>query len=65
VQTAVKVDQSCFDLVKNPEGFILDDAYGPLHAGEIELAKEWGAQLVLASVGRNDGWAILDNLSGE
>ena len=33
-------------LVKSPEGFILDDAYGPLRAGEIERAKEWGAGLV-------------------
>jgi hypothetical protein len=37
--------------VKNPEGFALDEAHGPLHAGEIERAKEWGAQLVRASVG--------------
>jgi hypothetical protein len=32
--------------------FVLDEAYGPLPAGEIERAKEWGAQLVWASVGR-------------
>jgi hypothetical protein len=38
----------------NPEGFILAGAYGPLHAGEIERAKEWGAQLVRASVGTED-----------
>ena len=49
-----------YGLVKNPEGFILDDAYGPLRAGEIERAKEWGAQLVRASVGKEDGWAIWD-----
>jgi hypothetical protein len=51
--------------MKNPEGFILDDAYGPLRAGEIERAKEWGAQLVRASVGKEDGWAIWDDGSGE
>jgi HSP20 family molecular chaperone IbpA len=37
-------------VVKNPEGFVVDDAHGPLHEGEIERAKEWGAQLVRASV---------------
>jgi hypothetical protein len=31
-----------YELVKNAEGFILDDAYGPLLTGEIERAKEWG-----------------------
>ena len=38
-------------LVKNPEGFVLAEACGPLHAGEIERAKEWGPQLVRARVG--------------
>jgi hypothetical protein len=38
-------------LVSDPEGFIVDDAYGPLRAGEIERAKQWGAQLVRATVG--------------
>jgi hypothetical protein len=36
--------------VSDPEGFVVDDAYGPLRAGEINRAKEWGAQLVAASV---------------
>jgi Flavodoxin len=39
-----------YHLVSDPEGFVVDDAYGPLRAGEIERAKEWGAQLVSASV---------------
>ena len=39
-----------YHLVSEPEGFVLDDAYGPMRAGEIERAKEWGAQLVRASV---------------
>ncbi|HEX5906831.1 MAG TPA: hypothetical protein VFY56_07420, partial [Propionibacteriaceae bacterium] len=52
-------------LAKNPEGFILDDAFGTLRAGEIERAKEWGAQLVQASFSKNDGWAIWDSGSGE
>jgi hypothetical protein len=47
-------------MVTNPEGFILDDAYGPLRAGEIERAKEWGAQLVRTSVAHPEGWAIWD-----
>jgi hypothetical protein len=53
-----------YGLVKNPEGFILDDAYGPLRAGEIERAKAWGAQLMRASVGKEDGWAIWPSGSG-
>jgi HSP20 family molecular chaperone IbpA len=36
-------------LVKNPEGFVVDEAHGPLREGEIERAKDWGAQLVRAS----------------
>ncbi|HKX16362.1 MAG TPA: flavodoxin domain-containing protein [Propionibacteriaceae bacterium] len=55
---ARKLRKHCYDLVKNPEGFILDEPYGPLCAGEIERAKAWGAQLVRASVSKNDGWAI-------
>jgi hypothetical protein len=45
-------------LVKNPEGFVSDEAYGPLHAGEIERAKKWGSQLVRASVGTATSWMI-------
>jgi hypothetical protein len=50
-------------LVTNREGFILDDAYGPLRAGEIERAKEWGAQLVRASLSKMS-WASWVNWSG-
>ena len=50
-------------MVTNREGFILDDAYGPLRAGEIERAKEWGAQLVRTSVAHPEGWAIWDRLA--
>jgi Flavodoxin len=39
-----------YQLVSDPEGFVVDDAYGPLRAGEIDRAKEWGAQLVSATV---------------
>jgi hypothetical protein len=35
--------------VSEPEGFVVDDAYGPMRAGEIERAKESGAQLFRAS----------------
>jgi hypothetical protein len=52
-----------YELVKNPEEFILDDAYGPLQTGEIERAKEWGAQLVRTSVAHPEGWAIWNRLS--
>jgi hypothetical protein len=39
-----------YHLVSDPEGFVVDDAYGPLRGGEIERAKEWGARLVRATV---------------
>ena len=39
-----------YHVVSDPEGFIVEDAYGPLRAGEIDRAKQWGAQLVPASV---------------
>ena len=35
-----------YHLVTDPEGFVVDDAYGPLRDGEIERAKQWGALLV-------------------
>jgi hypothetical protein len=39
-----------YQLVSDPEGFILDDAYGPVRPAELERAKQWGAQLLQASV---------------
>jgi len=39
-----------YELVCDPEGFVVDDAHGPLRAGETECAKQWGAQLVRARV---------------
>jgi hypothetical protein len=41
-------------LVSDPEGFVVEDAYGPLRAGELERAKQWGAQLVQAGESRPD-----------
>jgi Flavodoxin len=38
-----------YDVVSDPEGFVVEDAYGPLRAGELERAKQWGAQLVGAT----------------
>ena len=58
-----KLRRRGYGLVKNPEGFILDDASGLPCAGEIERAKEWGVQLVRASVAKNEGWAIWDRLA--
>ncbi len=43
-----------YELLSGPEGFVVEDAYGPLRAGEIERAKQWGAQLVQASASRSD-----------
>jgi Flavodoxin len=37
-----------YDLLKDPEGFVVEDAHGPLRAGEVERAKQWGAELVQA-----------------
>ena len=47
---ARRLQKHGYFLVKNPEGFVVDDAHGPLRAGEIERAKEWGAELVSASL---------------
>jgi DivIVA domain-containing protein len=58
-----KLRRCGYGLVNNPEGFILDDASGPPCAGEIERAKEWGAQLVRTSVAHPEGWAIWDRLA--
>ena len=44
-----------YHLVRDPEGFVVEDAYGPLRAGEIDRAKQWGAQLVAASVSTTTG----------
>ena len=35
-----------FHLVSDPEGFVVEDAHGPVRAGELERATQWGAQLV-------------------
>jgi len=40
-----------YHLVSDPEGFVVEDAHGPLRTGEIERAKQWGAQLIQASLG--------------
>lgn len=37
-----------YDLLKDPQGFVVEDAHGPLRAGEVERAKQWGAELVQA-----------------
>ena len=35
-----------YHLMSDPEGFIVEDADGPLRGGELERAQQWGAQLV-------------------
>lgn len=40
-----------YQLISDPEGFIVEDAYGPLRSGEIDRAKRWGAQLMQAGAG--------------
>jgi hypothetical protein len=35
-----------YELVAEPEGFIIEDTEGPLRAGESDRAKAWGADLL-------------------
>jgi hypothetical protein len=39
-----------YELVAEPEGFIVADAYGPMRAGELDRASAWGASLVAHAV---------------
>jgi hypothetical protein len=34
-----------YELVAEPESFVVDDTHGPLHAGELERARQWGRDL--------------------
>jgi Flavodoxin len=40
-----------YRVLGEPEGFIVDNSYGPLRSGENDRAKQWGAQLMRSSVG--------------
>jgi len=40
-----------YELVAEPEGFVVEDTTGPLHDGELQRAREWGASLVRQPVG--------------
>jgi Flavodoxin len=42
-----------YELVVEPEGFVVDDSYGPLRAGEIDRAKQWGSELVRLGASRS------------
>jgi hypothetical protein len=35
-----------YDLVAEPEGFLIDGTGGPLRAGELDRARDWGARLL-------------------
>jgi hypothetical protein len=39
-----------YQMVTSPEGFVVEDADGPLREGEVERAQQWGAQLVRATL---------------
>lgn len=39
-----------YSLAAEPEGFIVEDAEGPMHAGELDRAHDWAAILVGAGV---------------
>ena len=47
---ARRLHQHGYDLVAEPEGFIVDDAYGPMRAGELDRASAWGAGLATLAV---------------
>jgi hypothetical protein len=47
---ARRLRQHGYDLVAVPEGFIVDDAYGPIRAGELDRARAWGDLLVTLAV---------------
>ena len=38
-----------YELVVDPESFVVDDSEGPLHEGELERAREWGRSLAKAA----------------
>jgi len=39
-----------YELVGEPEGFVIEDTTGPLRDGELQRAREWGAALMLQPV---------------
>ncbi|MEU6973180.1 flavodoxin domain-containing protein [Kitasatospora aureofaciens] len=43
---ASRLSGHSYDLVAEPEGFIVEGTDGPLRAGELDRARDWGAQLV-------------------
>jgi hypothetical protein len=47
---ARRLHQHGYDLVAKPEGFIVEDGYGPMRAGELDRASAWGAGLVTLAV---------------
>lgn len=46
---AQRLSRHGYELVSDPESFIVDDSPGPLHAGELERAREWGRSLAAAA----------------
>ena len=45
---AHKLQRHGYGMVKNPKASSLEESHGPLRAGKIQGAKEWGAQQVRA-----------------
>ncbi|MFJ9445744.1 flavodoxin family protein [Kitasatospora sp. NPDC101235] len=43
---AHRLSRHHYDVVAEPEGFIVEDTDGPLRAGELDRARAWGARLV-------------------
>ena len=48
---AQRLSRHGYKLVSDPESFIVDDSPGPLHAGELERAREWGRSLAAVATG--------------
>ena len=47
---AKRLHRHGYELLGEPEGFIIEDMTGPLRDGELQRAREWGAALMLQPI---------------
>lgn len=47
---ARRLERHGYNLIAEPESFVVDGSAGPLHEGELERAREWGRALAGAAV---------------
>jgi hypothetical protein len=43
---ALRLRRHGYELVTEPEGFVIDNTQGPLHSGELARARAWGGRLL-------------------